>query len=281
MPYLKERVDYQLTRYPRLYLAVDRYSPGINWDKRVYLSFIRRGDTVLDVGANVGAHTVFFSHLVRANGRVLAFEPVPENLVLLEETIRRRSRFFNACVFGCAVGNPPAGAKEAVIRAPATDSTQASLAVHNSGSWEASSQLREYTVQLTSLDANESVQALPRIDFVKIDVEGGELDVLKGGARTLARHHPLIYCEMFEHWMQSFGYTPSDVFDFARTLGYSGARVIVNGQVHRFALSGSTPAGLFASSADVLLFGERHRAVVDDFDRRYQLETVQAPTSQN
>jgi len=87
MPYLKERVDYQLTRYPRLYLAVDRYSPGINWDKRVYLSFIRRGDNVLDVGANVGAHTVFFSHLVRANGRVLAFEPVPENLVALEEGV--------------------------------------------------------------------------------------------------------------------------------------------------------------------------------------------------
>src|SRR5438270_13829285 len=90
LPFVKDVIDYALTRYPRLYLFVERFRGWVNWDKRVYLSFVRPGDIVLDVGANVGSHAVFFSHLVRNKGRVLAFEPVPSNIDELNETIRRR-----------------------------------------------------------------------------------------------------------------------------------------------------------------------------------------------
>jgi len=65
LPFFKDVVDYRLTRFSRLYLFVERFREWVNWDKRVYLSFVRRSDIVLDVGANVGAHSVFLSHLVR------------------------------------------------------------------------------------------------------------------------------------------------------------------------------------------------------------------------
>ena len=269
LPFFKDVVDYRLTRYPRLYLFLERLRGWVNWDKRVYLSFVRRGDIVLDVGANVGAHAVFFSHLVRNDGRVLAFEPLAPNIDALSETIRRRSRTSNVSIFQLAIGNPGKTRQEAVLRVPGEDLTQASLQLQGAGSWERKASVREYKVSLTSLDAEGEVQALRSIDFVKIDVEGGELDVLKGGARTISRHQPLIYCEVYERWAASFGYTPTDLFDFVRTLGYEDARAISGGKVRSLSLVKPVPAGLFDTSSDVLFFADKHSGLVADFDKRY------------
>ena len=269
LSFFKDVVDYRLTRYPRLYLFVERFRSWVNWDKRVYLSFVRRGDTVLDIGANVGAHAVFFSHLVRDDGRVLAFEPLAPNIDALSETIRRRSRTSNVSIFQLAIGNPGKTRQEAVLRVPGEDLTQASLQLQGAGSWERKASVREYKVSLTSLDAEGEVQALPSIDFVKIDVEGGELDVLKGAARTISRHQPLIYCEVYERWAASFGYTPTDLFDFVRTLGYEDARAISGGKVRSLSLVKPVPAGLFDTSSDVLFFADKHSGLVADFDKRY------------
>jgi len=269
LPFLKDVLDYHLAGYPRLYLFVERFREWVNWDKRVYLSFVRAGDTVLDVGANVGTHAVFFSHLVRANGRVLAFEPLPPNIGALRETIGRRSRAPNIRVIQRAVGNPAQAGSEVTITAPGDDLTQASLRRHDAGSWETSPGIREYTVALTSLDSEREVQGLSSIDFVKIDVEGGELDVLKGAVQTLGRHYPLVYCEVYEKWATSFGYTPGDLFAFARSIGYTGVRAISKGAVHALSLERSPPPGLFDTSSDVLFFTEKHRDAVDAFDKHY------------
>jgi len=269
LPFFKDVVDYRLTRYPRLYLFVERFRAWVNWDKRVYLSFVRRGDIALDVGANVGAHAVFLSHLVREDGRVLAFEPLAPNIDALRETIRRRSRISNISIFQLAVGNPGKTRQEVVIKAPGADLTQASLQLQAAGSWERKASVREYKVSLTSLDAEGEVQALPSIDFVKIDVEGGELDVLKGAARTISKHRPLIYCEVYERWAASFGYTPADLFEFMRTLGYEDARAISRGKVCSLSLGKPVPAGLFDASSDVLFFADKHSGLVADFDKRY------------
>ena len=254
LPFFKDLVDWRLTGYPRLYLLVERFRQWINWDKRVYLSFVRKGDIVLDIGANVGTHAVFLSHIVRENGQVLAFEPLAPNIEAMAETIRRRSRIPNITIHRLAVGNPGTPGREVVISVPGDDLTQASLRHQSAGSWGMQTEVREHRVPLTSLDANNDVQNLHSIDFVKIDVEGGELDVLKGGFKTLARHRPLIYCEVYERWAAAFGYTPRDLLAFVRSLGYAGARVISKGAVYAVPLDGTEPAGMFETSSDALLF---------------------------
>ena len=269
LPFFKDVLDYRLAGYPRLYLLVEHLREWINWDKRVYLSFVRRGDIVLDVGANVGTHAVFFSHLVRDDGRVLAFEPLEPNIVALRNTIARRSRIPNITIFQMAVGNPGKAREEVVISVPGDDLTQASLRLQRAGSWEGQTNLREYKVSLASLDTEPEVQALPSIDFVKIDVEGGELDVWKGAAETLRRHHPLVYCEVYEKWATSFGYTPGDLLAFAQSLGYAGGRVISKGKVYALSLDGSPPPRMFETSSDVLFFADKHRDAVEAFDKRY------------
>ena len=271
LPPLKDAIDYQLTKAPSLYLFVERFREWVNWDKRVYLSFVRRGDIALDVGANVGAHTLFLSHLVGKRGRVLAFEPIPANVDRLKETVRRRARHANIAIEPVAVGNSPMAGGMATLRIPGDDLTQASLATQTTGSWEGKPSLREVAVPLISLDTSKDVQSLPHIELVKIDVEGGELDVLRGAARTLFRHLPLIYCEAYDRWQASFGYGPADLLELARTLGYPAARVFSEGRVHPIRLDQAVPAGLFATSADILFFAEKHRTAVDRFDRRYHV----------
>jgi FkbM family methyltransferase len=271
LPLFKDVADYQLTRHPQLYLFIERFRAWVNWDKRVYLSFVRRGDNVLDIGANVGAHTVFLSHLVRAQGRVIAFEPLQPNVEALRETLRRRSRIDNITVFALAVGDPPSGRGTATIKAPGDDLTQASLESQSAGSWERSGKVQEYPVLLTRIDVERDVKSLPHLDFVKIDVEGGELNVLKGAARTLSSHRPIIYSELYERWAASFGHTPTDVFAFVRSLGYEGARVIAAGRVHALELDERIPPGLFNTSCDVLFFAGKHHRLVEEFDHRYNV----------
>jgi FkbM family methyltransferase len=266
---LKDAIDYRLTKYPALYLFVERFREWVNWDKRVYLSFVRPGDTVLDVGANVGAHTVFFSHLVRDNGQVLAFEPLPANIGAIDETIARRGRFSNIRIFPVAIGNPETVHQITTMKVPGRDLTQASLMYQAAGSWESDVEVTEITCAITGLDYESTVQQLPRVDFVKLDVEGGELDALKGAARTIMRHHPVIYCEVYEKWARSFGYTPADLLAFVRTLGYAEARLISKGQVQVLSLDETPPPDMFETSSDILLFTDRHRRLVDAFDDRY------------
>ena len=268
LSYLKDLVDYRLTSHPRLYLFVERFRTWLNWDKRVYLSFVRRGDIVLDIGANVGAHTVFLSHLVGNRGRVLAFEPLPTNVEALKETIRRRSRNSNITIIPVAVGGPGEHGRQVVIRVPGDDLTQASLRRQDAGSWH-HQPVREYSVSLTNLDAEPEVQNLPSIDVIKIDVEGGERDVLNGGGQTIRRHHPILYCELYEKWTSSFDYTPTDLLRVARSLGYSGARAISKGVPHALRLDRDPPPGMFETSSDVLFFTDKHRNLVDSFDKRY------------
>ncbi len=267
LPSWKDAIDYQLTRLPQLYLFVDAFLKGVNWDRRVYLSLVRRGDVVLDVGANVGAHTLFFSRLVGGSGRVLAFEPLSANVAEMQRTLSRRSRLNNVQIFPMALGEASSPVR-VTLNIPGDDLTQASLRRQRAGSWDRNS-VTECLVPLRSLDSIPEVAGSSHIDFVKIDVEGGELDVLKGAARTLATHHPVLYCELDDRWTASFGYEARDLFAFLQSLGYTGGRVVSRGRLHRLDLKLQPPKSLFEISSNVLFFGDQHQDSVNRFDQRY------------
>jgi FkbM family methyltransferase len=276
IPFHRELIDYWLTRVPRLYLSVELRRRWINWDKRVYLSFVRRGDVVLDVGANVGTHTVFLSHLVGQNGRVIAVEPVPRSFEQLQEMIRRRSRFPNVLALRLALGDPVSPRTEALISVPGDDFTQASLMEQTAGSWERNEAIRPYRVSLTTLDEQIRANSITRLDFVKIDVEGGELGVLRGGVEALTRFRPFLYCEIYEPWCSSFGYSSAELLSFIRSLGYTDARIMQSGQVRSLSLEDAAPTEWFADSADVLFFTSKHAPLVRAFDKRFHIRARSA-----
>ena len=152
----------------------------------------------LDVGANVGNHSIVFSRLFRT---VIAFEPNPTNFTLLSLNSAGR----NIECFQYAVSDS-AGS----ISLHTTDDFNSGA--HSSQSGKNTS---FYTVKAVTLD--EFLSLGEKVDFIKIDTEGHEYSVLKGAEMTLRRDHPVIAFEQsVSEWqdgstksielLKSFGY---------------------------------------------------------------------------
>ena len=61
---------------------------------------------------------------------------------------------------------------------------------------------------------------IPKVDFIKIDVEGAEYFVFQGGIKTITNHKPIVFTEMLRKWAKKFGYTPNDIITYFSQLGY-------------------------------------------------------------
>jgi FkbM family methyltransferase len=139
---------------------------------------IHKRDTIIvDVGANIGNHTVFFSKIMRA--KVVAFEPFP-----LARSILIKNVHVNGCldvsVSEKALGEV-SGAASAGVFDPRNIGTVC-VSADTSG-------------DLVMGRLDDSVAALANIGVIKIDIEGGELNVLKGAQEILRRCHPELFIE--------------------------------------------------------------------------------------
>jgi FkbM family methyltransferase len=147
---------------------------------------LRPGGVLYDIGANAGFMTLLGSRLVGEQGSVVAFEPLAENVALLEENLRLNG-IENVLVLAVAAS---ARSGKAQMLLP-DDLTGASLVDHT-GQVE----IRERR-QVETLRIDEAVSdgRLPEPTVVKIDVEGAELEVLDGLKETLGRARPVVICE--------------------------------------------------------------------------------------
>ena len=145
------------------------------------------GDVFYDVGANVGFFSLVAARLVGPGGHVYAFEPVAS----IAESIRAnaaRNRFRNVTVLAVAVGSESGTAELLMSRHPGG----ATLSVADAPVDVAGS-LRVPTVTIDELVTGGRI--LPPA-VVKIDVEGAELDVIRGMARTIELYAPVLVCEL-------------------------------------------------------------------------------------
>ena len=134
---------------------------------------LQKGDVVIDVGAHVGMFTIKAARQVGEEGLVIAIEPEPRNLMLLEQNVKGNN-LSNVVIVGKAVSESPDRGKLYL----GDDSYGHSLA------WQTP---RFVEVEIDSLDNIVSRLKLERVNFIKIDVEGMELEVLKGAEKILGR----------------------------------------------------------------------------------------------
>lgn len=141
------------------------------------------GDVVYDVGANLGYLTVAIARLVGDRGSVHAFEPLPQNLDRLRHAVRSNHLEDQVHVVAAAVGRRPG--KESFLK---HESGGMGKLAYSAGRKIAYQGRIEVTV--LSLDGYHYERGEPAPDWVKIDVEGGEADVLVGARRLLKEVRP-------------------------------------------------------------------------------------------
>jgi FkbM family methyltransferase len=218
----------------RMYLSLR--DPGLSKILAVYMRHepistglfrqeIREGMCVVDIGANLGYYALQEADLVGRTGRVIAIEPVPSNAYLLRKNVQANG-YQNVQIYEGAVGTHNGTAKLYV----SPESNWASLipgSMHN-GSVD---------VQLWSLDS--LLRDESRIDYVRMDVEGSETEIIQGMGEILHRHRPGIFMEAHAYMVcsESFigmlnnlkeaGYRTKYVIDKAYEYPTVGRRYVV------------------------------------------------------
>jgi FkbM family methyltransferase len=152
---------------------------------------VRPGATVFDVGAFSGSHTAFFAELVGPSGRVVAFEPHPDNRASILAHVERLG------LTNVDLRDTPVGRRSESLEfvyphdlGRGTADPDVARAIRSSEAH------RSATLSVRSLDDATASGELPPPDLVKVDVEGLEHDVLLGMERLARRHRPALFIEM-------------------------------------------------------------------------------------
>ncbi len=179
-------------------------------------NLIKPGDTVVDVGANIGYITARLASVVGPHGQVYAIEPVPETFDLLTRTVRRLKLDAVRLVHACASSRAGAVTMEVPASQQGGDNLYESRVIESSGSNMLG---RRVAVQAMTLDEIVGDAAGP-VTFIKIDVEGHEGEVIRGAADLLAQHRPALYIEVSGNPDEP-GSPAGKLFDDLGRMGYN------------------------------------------------------------
>lgn len=154
------------------------------------------GDIVIDAGGCYGDTALYFAHKTGGEGRVYSFEFLPENISIFERNMAL---------------NPSLADRITLVRAPLWSTTGQALFVEGEGPGTRVSQQAEApqsrSVETLSIDDLVHRESIRRVDFIKMDIEGAELDSLKGAETTLKACRPRLAISVY-HRLSDFWTIP-------------------------------------------------------------------------
>lgn len=176
--------------------------------QRSFLAVLPDKKVVFDIGANVGFYSLLSAAVLRDQGRIFAFEPLPRNLQYLRRHIAINKR----------------ESIEVIDLALADISGTETFQLAASHAMGRLSSEGSVSVRVETLDALHDRGVLPDPDLMKIDVEGAEFRVLRGAVRMLRRANPVIFLSVHSERLRL------DCTAFLHALGYDVADTGVNGE---------------------------------------------------
>lgn len=162
--------------------AIQRYGEFSHLERQLMMQLCEPGDIVIEVGANIGAHTIWLAKHVGKHGRVLAFEPQRLVFQALCANVAINSLENVDCYYAAL------GANNGKITVPELDPNLPT----NFGGLTLSNDIQGRQVDCFKLD---DLSGAPRVNLIKIDVEGMEEEVLKGGRVLIDKFKPFLYVE--------------------------------------------------------------------------------------
>lgn len=178
------------------------------------LKYIEQGDTVIDIGANEGLWTNALAKKVKENGCVWAFEPVESTFKLLKKNTRKYS---NINLLKLGVSDKTGS--ETIVYDPVATAPPGASIVTTAKHISNTQNLIKSKIQLDTLD-NVLLNKIEKVKFIKVDVEGHELNVIKGGIKTISKHKPILFMEILrENWINNAP-DQSEVAKLLNSIGY-------------------------------------------------------------
>ncbi|MBF0501978.1 MAG: FkbM family methyltransferase [Candidatus Riflebacteria bacterium] len=184
--------------------------------RMAYTRLISPGAYVIDIGANIGAHTLPLAHLVGNSGRVLAIEPTAFAYEKLCANAALNPEL-----------QPQIMAEQVYLVGTASDTmlleANASWPMFALGSRDVLNQgLSKSTTggHASTLDDLVKQAKFPRVDFIKIDVDGHERGVLTGGQKTLEKYRPRMIAELAPHEFSRESGDLEEIISLLRRLDY-------------------------------------------------------------
>ena len=173
--------------------------------------YLPKGGVVIDVGANLGFTALLFAKHVGPDGQIFAFEPSPPVYAKLLQVVEKNQLGNVQCFnLGCGMERRretllvPASSGNATIRRTGLPSLEA---------------CREIDVEIDTLD-HLILPLTTKVDFLKIDTEGFEDQVLAGAEEVVARYRPVVYIEL----SQEYGDSSARAIAWLRARGYTFTR---------------------------------------------------------
>lgn len=184
-------------------------------ESNIVFQMLQDGDFVIDAGANLGWYSIQLAKRFK-NIVIHAFEPIPQTFSLLKKNIELND-LKNVILHNFALGKTSGVEDFFYFKGGSAIASRRNLLEHIKAD--------KVSCKIITLDSMVNHLQLQRLDFFKCDVEGSELDVIKGGVQSLERFLPIIYIELFHGWCEKFGYVPNDVISILNAIGYDGFKI--------------------------------------------------------
>ncbi len=210
-----------------VYILRERYESPLTYLDR----FLKPGQVFIDGGANFGIYTAAASQIVGNDGVVLSFEPSVESFPVLERNVQL-NQFDNVNLFNLALSS-----QEGTAPLYHIDNAPNSYSLNS----DSRSDTTFEEVSTETLDGILLRENISKVDFIKLDVEGAEEEVLKGANSLLLQSKPKVLFEMGSRNSSNIEGDPQGAWNYLEQLGYGFFMIQSDGELSK--LNSAPPAG--------------------------------------
>lgn len=220
-----EGIKVKLNPQEALTLGIAHLGTINKYETKILKTIIKPGDVVIDIGTYVdGWYTLLAAKLTGNKGHVYAFEPHPIYYQRLKENVRL-NRLTNVTLEHLGIFNKNGSSTfyeaqfgSSIIKSQVVAMTKIKP--------------KEITIQTTTLDTYIKAKNIRYVSLIKIDVEGAEMSVLKGGERLLrSKNAPDLVVEVFDIQLRRGGSSEAKLLSYLKRLGYIPYMFTANGLI--------------------------------------------------
>lgn len=184
---------------------------------------LKKGHTIIDVGANQGEYSLWAIKHASNTGKVIAFEPMDGLYDQLKHNFSLNPTYQKALI----------PVKSGLSETPGKLNLYGKEGDNEGVNTMFPTQTHTVLIQeiiLDTLDNQLSLLDCDQVDLIKIDVEGAELQVLKGAVNTIKKHKPYLMIEINREACLAGGYEPEEIFELLRPMGYTFQKIGLRGK---------------------------------------------------